>query len=152
MDQPQLSSSLQTEYFHLQKTIEDFDSKAMTIKGWSVTFGLSVLVGAFASHAAPVLLIAAASSLLFWFLETMWKVFQLGYYERAGQIESHFRGEVELTVPNQIGTAWMEKWNNTPWSEVARMALWPHIALPHAVVVVMGAALFCITKLGLVAP
>jgi hypothetical protein len=38
IDQSQLTSALQTEYFHLQKTIEEFDGKAMTIKAWSVTF------------------------------------------------------------------------------------------------------------------
>ena len=96
MDPSQLDSALQTEYLHLQKTIEDFDGKAMTIKAWSVTFSFSVIVGAFASHAPAVLLVAAVSSLLFWFLETMWKTFQLGYYERAAQIEAHFRGESPL--------------------------------------------------------
>ena len=37
MDPAQLDAALQTEYLHLQKTIEDFDGKAMTIKAWSVT-------------------------------------------------------------------------------------------------------------------
>ena len=148
MDQQQIATALQTEYFHLQKTIEDFDGKAMTIKAWSITFSLTVIVGAFASHSAPVMLIAATSSLFFWFLETMWKVFQLGYYARAEQIESHFRGEIELTSPNQIGAAWMEKWNNTSWSEVRRLALWPHVALPHAAVVVAGISIFLMAKFG----
>jgi hypothetical protein len=152
MDQQQLSTALETEYLHLQKTIEDFDGKAITIKAWSVTFGLTVLVGAFASHTSLVFLLAGIGSILFWFLETMWKAFQLGYYQRTEQIESHFRGEIKLKAPYQIGTAWMEKWNNTPWSEVAQMALWPHIALPHAVVVVLGLGLFGMSKLGLVVP
>ena len=148
MDQSQLTSALQTEYFHLQKTIEDFDGKAMTIKAWSITFSLSVIVGAFASHAPAVLLVAATSSLLFWFLETMWKVFQLGYYERAEQIEAHFRGELELNSPNQIGASWMKRWHGTSWPAIGRMALWPHIALPHCVVVVLGAGLFLAAILG----
>ena len=151
MDPLQLSTALQVEYYHLQKTIEDFDGKAMTIKAWSVTFSLSVLVGAFVSQASAVLLIAAAASVLFWFLETMWKVFQLGFYERAEQIEAHFRGESKLNSPNQIGAAWMEKWNRTPWSEVCRMALWPHVALPHIAVTFIGAAMFLLAKFGALA-
>jgi uncharacterized membrane protein len=148
MDKVSIDTALQTEYFHLQKTIEDFDGKAMTIKAWSVTFSLAVIVGAFASHAAAVLLIAATSSLLFWFLETIWKTFQLGFYARAEQIEGHFRGDTKLTSPNQIGAAWMERWNNTPWSEVRRLALWPHVALPHAAVVVVGIFVFILVNFG----
>ncbi|MCE9658418.1 MAG: hypothetical protein K8R60_07650 [Burkholderiales bacterium] len=148
MDESQLASALQAEYFHLQKTIEDFDGKAMTIKAWSVTFSFSVIVGAFASHAPAVLLVAATSSLLFWFLETMWKAFQLGYYERASQIEAHFRGDAELKSAHQIGASWMTRWRRTSWPEIGRMALWPHVALPHAVVVLVGAGLFAAALLG----
>jgi len=148
VDPSQLDSALQTEYLHLQKTIEDFDGKAMTIKAWSVTFSFSVIVGAFASHAPAVLLVAAVSSLLFWFLETMWKTFQLGYYERAAQIEAHFRGESPLRAAHQIGSSWMQRWQRTTWREVARMARWPHIALPHAVVVLVGAGMFLASLLG----
>ena len=150
VDQAHIDAALQTEYFHLQKTIEDFDSKAMTIKTWSITFSLAVLVGAFASHAPAVLLIAATSSLLFWFLEALWKSFQLGYYARAQRIEAHFRGEVVLTSPNQIGAAWVERWNDTPWSEVRRLALWPHVALPHAAVVMVGVFVFWLSRSGAV--
>ena len=148
MDPSELNSALQTEYLHLQKTIEEFDGKAITIKAWSVTFSLAVIVGAFASHAPPVLLVAAISSLLFWFLETMWKAFQLGFYQRAEELEAHFRGECVVVSPNQIGASWMRRWNGTPWSEVGRMALWPHIALPHAVVVVVGTGMFMASLLG----
>jgi hypothetical protein len=66
MDQAQLTDALRTEYLHLQKTVEDFDSKALTIKAWSVTFSLAVLVGAFTSHSKLVVLVAAIASALFW--------------------------------------------------------------------------------------
>ena len=148
MDPAQLDAALQTEYLHLQKTIEDFDGKAMTIKAWSVTFSFSVIVGAFASHAPAVLGVAAVSSLLFWFLETMWKSFQLGYYERAAQIEAHFRDESRLSAPHQIGASWMQRWRRMSWSEVARMSLWPHVALPHAAAVLVGAGLLVAAQLG----
>jgi hypothetical protein len=148
MDPSELNSALQAEYLHLQKTIEEFDGKAMTIKAWSVTFSLTVMVGAFASHSPAVLLIAAISSLLFWSLETMWKAFQLGFYQRAEELEAHFRDEHSLVSPNQIGASWMRRWNGMPWSEVGSMAFWPHIALPHAVVVVVGIGVFLASQLG----
>lgn len=141
-------AALQAEYLHLQKTIEDFDSKALTIKTWSISFSLAVLVGAFASHARPVLLLAAGASLLFWLLETLWKVFQLGYYARVEEIEAYYRGDIELGAANQICAAWMKQWQTTPWSEMRSMALWPHVALPHAAVALAGLLLFGLAQLG----
>ncbi len=71
MDTAQQLAAFQAEYFHLQKTVEDFDGKALTIKAWSITFNMAVLVGAFTSHASAVLLIASAASLMFWVLEAI---------------------------------------------------------------------------------
>jgi uncharacterized membrane protein len=148
MDRAPLDAALQAEYLHLQKTIEDFDGKALTVKAWSVTFSLTVMVGAFASNAAAVLLVAAGASLLFWLLETLWKVFQLGYVARVEQIEAHFRGDLPAIAPHQIHAAWMAHWNATPWPVAVRMALWPHVALPHAAVAAAGVALFALVRGG----
>ena len=151
MDPTQRLAALQAEYFHLQKTVEDFDGKALTIKAWSITFSMAVLVGAFTSHARPVLLVASAASLLFWILEAVWKSFQLGYYNRIEIIELHYRSPSGELPPLQVNEAWMARWNNTHWSEVWRMAWWPHIALPHAVVVAGGAILYVLARSGTIA-
>lgn len=148
MDEGQRLAALQAEYFHLQKTVEDFDGKALTIKAWSITFSMAVLVGAFTSHASPVLLIASAASLLFWVLEAVWKSFQLGYYHRIEAIELHFRSPTHELPPLQVNEAWMARWRNTHWSEVWRMAWWPHIALPHAAAAVGGVTLYALAISG----
>ncbi len=148
MDAEQHLEALQAEYFHLQKTVEDFDGKALTIKAWSITFSMAVLVGAFTSHASAVLPIASVASLLFWILEAVWKSFQLGYYHRIEAIELHFRSATHELPPLQVNAAWMERWRNTPWSEICRMAWWPHIALPHAVAVAGGIALYALAASG----
>lgn len=133
-----IDSALQAEYYHLQKTIEDFDGRALTIKAWSVTFGLAALVGAFASKGQLVFLIAAAGGLLFWLLESFWKVFQLGYYERVDQIEAHFRGERTLEAAHQISATWQDWWGAQSWWLLVRTALAVHVALPHAFVALAG--------------
>jgi hypothetical protein len=150
MDDVQRIAALQAEYFHLQKVVEEFDGKALTIKAWSITFSMAVLVGAFTSHATPVLLVAAAASLLFWVLEALWKSFQLGYYHRIEAIEGYFRSPKKELPPLQVNEAWMERWNNTPWGEVFRMAWWPHIALPHALAAVGGVVLYVLAHSGFI--
>jgi len=148
MDQAQLTDALRTEYLHLQKTVEDFDSKALTIKAWSVTFSLAVLVGAFTSHSKLVMLVAAIASALFWFLEILWKSFQLGYYSRIKAIEAHFRGASDQIAPHQICGSWMARWRKTTWGEIFAMPSWPHIALPHCAVLLGGVGLFVLAHYG----
>jgi uncharacterized membrane protein len=137
-----IDGSLQAEYYHLQKTIEDFDGRVLTIKAWSVTFGLASLVGAFASKGQLVFLIASAGALMFWLLEALWKSFQLGYYERVEQIERHFRGEAELDSAHQISTTWQQWWESESWWVLAKVAMWVHVALPHLFVVIAGLACY----------
>jgi hypothetical protein len=118
MDDAEKRNLVRDEYLHLQKVIEDFDARTITIKAWSVTFSLVALGGAFASHAAPVFLIGSFSACLFWFLEGYWKTFQLAYYARAQEIEAYFRAqeteahfarEVADIVPMQIAKSWYEE-------------------------------------------
>ena len=152
MTDDQLNAALQAEYLHIQKTIEDFDGRALTIKTWSVTFGLAATAGAFASHAPIVFLVASVSAGLFWFLETAWKKFQLAYYTRSEQIEKHFRGENQLKHPFQIGASWYKTWSKMVTAEVRRVALWSHVALPHAFVLLLGVVLYILAMVGAFKP
>src|SRR6266545_92742 len=82
LTEKQLRKLLKQEYLQLQSTIEGFDGRVLTIKAWSVTFSMMALVGAFAAHAAPALLIAVFGSCLFWWIECMWKTSQYAFYRR----------------------------------------------------------------------
>lgn len=150
MSDDQLRETLQAEYFYLQGVIEEFDSRALTIKAWSISFSLAAIAGAFASQAYLVFLVAFVSALLFWFLEATWKSFQLGYYQRAEAIERHFQGESAPIAPLQIGATWFRHWRSGGSTRWAQMMLWPHVALPHAAVALIGGLLFVLTALGIV--
>lgn len=152
MADDKLRSELQAEYLHLQKVIEDFDSRAISIKAWSITFSLAAIGGAFVSDAYLVFFIAALSALMFWILEAVWKSFQTGYYERSEAIERYFNGNGTLTAPFQIGTAWFRHWNAGGNRQWLKIMLWPHVALPHAVVAVIGGLLFALSALGAIRP
>jgi hypothetical protein len=127
---------LRQEYFHLQKTVEDFDQRTLTIKAWSVTVSMAA-VGAAITQKAPILLVlAAGSALLFWVIEALWKSFQLAYYHRIRTIEGYMRGEgpEDLTAPD-ITRAWSIGWRQYPMKTII---WWPHVFLPHAIIVVFG--------------
>jgi hypothetical protein len=99
------------EYFHLQKTVEDFDQRTLTIKAWSVTVSIAGVGAAFTQKASVLLILAAASALLFWIIEALWKSFQLAYFHRIRTIEAYMRGEglEDFTAPD-ITRAWSIGW------------------------------------------
>lgn len=133
------------EYFQLQKIVEDFDRKALTIKAWSVTLSAAAIVAAYVEDAPTVLLVASGSALVFWLIEAVWKVNQQAFYKRIRQIENHFNGTYELSSPLQIATAWSAAWRERGRDRFAlRVMWWSHVALPHIVVAMAGLILFFI--------
>jgi hypothetical protein len=152
MTDTQRRELLKDEYLLLEKAIQEFDGRALTIKGWSVTFSLAALAGAFVSHAAPVFLIATFGSCLFWLIEGMWKSFQYGFYERMNEIEAFFAGENAKVIPLQTGRSWYRRWSGLGARKMLCILTWPHVALPHLVVVLIGVVLFVCASAGLIAP
>ena len=131
------------EYLHIQKTVEDFDQKALTIKAWSVTFSCAGLGLAHSQGQPMVLLISAFSALVFWIVEALWKNNQQAYYLRLTEIETHFAPQGAPTKPLRIKKAWSESWHRSGKHRMAmKIMAWPHIALPHIIVVAAGIALF----------
>ena len=130
------------EYLQLQSFIDAFDSRAFTIKAWSVTFSLAAVAGAFASHAAPVFLIAGLSAILFWVVETHWNGIKSSYYVRIDALESFFRGETDSLVPMQISANWVPQFHGRNRAKFF-IAMWRlHIALPHLPIVLISGALY----------
>src|SRR5262245_53149149 len=141
---------LKDDYLLLEKGIQDFDGRALTIKAWSVSFSMAALVGAFVSHAPVVLLVAAFASCLFWWIECIWKTFQYAFYERINQIEDFFAGKCDRPAPLQIGRAWYDRWSTLGMRKHLCILAWPRVALPHAAVALLGAALFLLHAAGLI--
>lgn len=64
-----INTLLSDEYLHLQRVIEEFDQRALTLKAWSVSFSAAGLGLAYSEREAAILLIAALSALVFWIVE-----------------------------------------------------------------------------------
>jgi hypothetical protein len=122
MDNAEKKNLVKDEYLYLQKVIEDFDGRIITIKAWSVTFSLVALGGAFASHAAPVFLFGSVSACLFWILEGYWKTFQLAYLARVTKIEGYFAGDIDDIVPMQISRSWYAAYRSEDKRHLLRLS------------------------------
>jgi len=150
MKEEQALNFLKDEYLHLQNTIEHFDGRALTIKAWSITFSLGAIVTASIYHAPALLLVGGFSAILFWVIEGYWKAFQYAYYERLGQIEDYFAGvSTKAPLPLQMGRCWFAKWKKDGLRRRWLIVRWPHVALPHAAVFILGIFWYLLIKLGI---
>ncbi len=137
---------LKAEYLHLQSTIEGSDAKALTIKAWSITFSFAAFGVAFANDSKIIFAIAACGSAVFWLLEATWKMFQIAHYERIYEIERYFRSEVNQIEPLQITASWKKEFKKAGFYKLFKVMCWPHVFLPHLIVVIIGASLFLVTN------
>ena len=139
-----------SEYIQLQGIVDAFDSRSFTVKAWSVTFSLVAIGGAFASHASPVLLVAAISALLFWIIDGYWRTIQTSHYNRLDVLERFFQNTEQPFVPMQIGSSWAASFRSRKRFKILRAMVRPHVALPHAVVLIIALSVYYATVSGIV--
>ncbi len=136
---PEEINLLKEEYFHLQKTVEDFDQRGLTIKAWSVTTSMAGIAAAFLHKNVDILIILSAiSALTFWIIEAMWKSFQQCYYPRLRAIEKAFADQNVSEKPLQISSSWHAEFHRHALRRFFRAFLWPHVSLPHVLIVTVG--------------
>ena len=137
------------EYQLLQTSIENFDTRALTIKAWSVTFSAAGLTFAYQQKIPIILLVAAASAAAFWIVDTLWKVHQHAFYERVEQIEAIFRTidsgvQPENAAPFQLTGSWWASAKSFGLGRYIRCSLFGHVMLPHILIVAAGIALYAL--------
>ncbi|KVO57012.1 hypothetical protein [Burkholderia stagnalis] len=132
---------LKEEYFQLQKAVEDFDQRALTIKAWSITSSMAAIATAMASKSGGVCLLAAIGSLSFWMTEALWKTFQQCYYTRVRTIEGLFRESIDPSAaPFQINSEFHASFLRIKFDfgHFLYIMFWPHVMLPHVIVTMAG--------------
>jgi len=137
---------LADEYMFLQRAVEEFDAKALTIKGWSVTVGSAAIAAAIQQDVPELLLAAASSAVGFWLTEVIRKGQQRTFYFRIFEIERYFERSFPDTRPLQISTTWWRAHlgkdppSGRPRSNFLTPLILPGVLLPH--IAIAGAALF----------
>lgn len=145
IDEATTLSYLKEEYFFLQKAYEEFDARALTVKGWSATVALAAIgVGFYQS--VYLWLFSAGASLVFWSIEALWKTFQYSYADRIRLLEEVFRtGQLGEVRPLQIHSAWVASWRSI---RIRRQFFNGLVMMPHGLTFVVGIVLFLTNQLG----
>jgi hypothetical protein len=87
MDPDALRADLRTEYYAILSVITDYDQRLVVVKGWSVTLSLAALGLGFQQGHYALFGLGALTAAGFWFIEALYKRFQMGYYSRMRDIE-----------------------------------------------------------------
>jgi hypothetical protein len=149
MDTNVKTSYLKDEYLLLQKFYEDYDSRVVTIKGWSATIGLAAIGGGFYQSSYPWLF-ASVVSLICWILESIWKSFQSMFGSRISLIEKAFRDDDFSAIsPLQIYTSWFDTLKERGF-HIFYFFKSGIVVFPHAAIVLVGIVLFILNETGLI--
>lgn len=156
------------EYYAIFDTVNDFDKRLLTIKGWGVTLSLAALATGFQFQHYGLFLVGAISGLAFWAIEGFVKRHQMRFYPRMREIEvvvfeqsagakTHGASSPLIDwswskagdlldkgvaarsgIPQPYGR---ERWYRAPWAL-------PHVFLPHALTVLAGCVFWVLGRQG----
>lgn len=133
---------LRDEWLLLQKQYEDFDQRALTLKGLSTPLLGAGYAAGVKDGAETIVLATMMVAACLWALETMWKMFQYSLTDRIKALEDYFRDpdSCQDYKPFQVFTSWgqsfaRDKMNWYLWRE---RSLLPFVMLPYAPMLVAG--------------
>jgi hypothetical protein len=142
MDENQKLDLIKQEYFKLQDFYEDFDKRIQGIKGWSITIALAAIAAGLNYKNEYLGLFASITSIIFWIIETIWKIFQYHYKPRIEEIESKIKlNDINSIIPLQIYSSWFDSFRkgNFEFKKVAFLAI---VFIPHLPVCILGFIFF----------
>jgi len=139
MDTDKTNEFLKDEYLMLQGFYEDFDRRALLIKGWSVTIAIAGLALGFEKSLPEIWFLSGVAALMFWVIDGKWRVYQYANRKRIKEIEAHFRSEKEIAIfPFQAYDKW---WLGYQEQSLLKILLYPIVMLPHVLAVLLSASL-----------
>jgi hypothetical protein len=138
------------EYYYLQDMIDRFDERSLQVKSWSVT-SCGVALGFGVTENEPLLFcVAALGSLVFWYLEVLWKVAQGMAIERSNEVELLLL-QPSLTYDGpKIGHTFISGFrSNGYWRRFRKTMRYPNVRVPHILIFAVGGLMFVASMLGL---
>ena len=136
-------TALTEEYIMLQKLIDSFDLKSLTIKAWSITISMSGIGAAFISHSSILFILSSLSALIFWILEFGWKKFQYYHFARIYEIENWMnksnKKEFHLF---QMTNSFKQQINSLGLKKSFNLFTLYHVMVPHILIFIIGILLY----------
>ena len=132
-----VNADLKSEYALVFNIYEKYGASAQTFKTLATTLTGSGLFFSIDKQSILITLITIGMSIVFWYLEALWKAWQFVYGKRLIKIEEAISNREEID-PYQARRDWENEWHyhrcSTIWKE-----FWQHyVMLPYVLVVLFG--------------
>jgi hypothetical protein len=142
MDAGKVADFLKDEYIMLQTLYGDMDAKGLTIKNWAITVALAIIGASFVMENRNLLWLAAAASLVFWYLEAYWRGLSHFFAVRIQEIEAALRNDTwENEIPLQVYSSWSKEYGRKK-DQTFRYMFKRASFLPHAIIPVFVLVLY----------
>ncbi len=136
------------EYYFIEDLIDRFDQRSLTIKSWSITLTAAVIAAAVVQKSPNLSIVAAFASLVFWYLEAIWKYFQEATVIRLHKLEKIIENDIEAYNGPKISSAFTEHFSKSWYRRNFPSTLWYiNVILPHVLISVISFAIFLFYKL-----
>lgn len=76
------------EYYFSQELVDRYDERSLKIKSWSITASGAAIGFGFTVDRPALFLLASLGSLIFWYLEALWKTIQRVHIDRALELKT----------------------------------------------------------------
>ncbi|MDT4806220.1 hypothetical protein FQZ97_390470 [compost metagenome] len=135
------------EHLYMQNTRGTLDSQTLTLKIWSTTFGLTILIASSISSKPEISFATIISGLLFWLVESNWRSVHDAHHRHARDLE--IRLDQKTRDPSLSSTQscslWSDSHRPTRNESFLRNLLSPQVALPHLLIAFLGSLYFYIS-------
>jgi hypothetical protein len=130
------------EYYCVQDFIDRYGERRLTVKSWSVT-SCGVALGFGLMERSPVLFcLAAFGSLVFWYLEALWRTRQSVLIQRAFELEHLLAEGSNKYAGPEISGAFDRVHSLMDTASLMKMLLYPSVRVPHYFIFCVGILLF----------
>jgi hypothetical protein len=131
------------EYYFLEDLIDRYDERSLKIKSWSITASGVALGFGLMENRPGLFLLAALGSLVFWYLEALWKVSQSVCILRAAELEKSLALPESSYDGPKIAETFRASFKAKIRKDKVTQIMWyPNVWMPHFLILAFGLILF----------
>jgi hypothetical protein len=131
------------EYYFTQELVDRYDERSLQIKSWSITASGVAIGFGFTADRPALFLLGSIGSLVFWYLEALWKSIQAVHIAKSQELEAILnKPELNYTGPG-ISGFFAEKFRTrVPRRNAAKIMRYRNVWIPHLFIILFGVVLF----------
>jgi hypothetical protein len=131
------------EYYFTQELVDRYDERSLQIKSWSITASGVAIGFGFTADRPALFLLGSIGSLIFWYLEALWKSIQAVHIEKSHELEKILnKPELSYDGPSISGNFAEKFRTRAPRRNAFKIMRYRNVWIPHLFIILFGVLLF----------